>query len=372
MARGSRFRFSGIGSRFRKCVFVAAAAFPLAFSPSVIPVSVQAADFKLMTFNIRNGGDKADWNARKAQVFALVKNNAPDAAGMQEVFKYQLDELLAALPGYAAVGVGRDDGKTAGEYSPIFYRTSVFQVDTSGTFWLSATPEVPGSKVPGAGNTRIDTWARLRHIATGKSFYFHSSHWDHVAEDARLLSAKLIAQRIVDRKFKQDPVVFVCDCNAVATEAPMKYLTGQGGSPLAFQSAYDKLHHGVAASATFNDFKGDTLGQPIDHIMSFDSIPALDARILRDHIGSQYPSDHYPLLATLRFPALTSGLARPGEGARGGWNGNGGAGGKGWNGGSGVDADAAGRLHPAPESASAQKTGTLRWNTRLPARTSTR
>jgi endonuclease/exonuclease/phosphatase family metal-dependent hydrolase len=269
-----------------------------------------AADLKLMTFNIRNGGDKADWNNRKAQVFGLFKTYSPDAAGLQEVFKYQLDELLAALPGYAAVGVGRDDGKTAGEYSPIFYKTSMFQVDTSATFWLSAAPETPGSKVPGAGNPRIDTWARLRHTASGRTFYFHSSHWDNVSAEARLLGAKLIAQRIVDRKYKQDPVVFVCDCNALADEDPVKYLMGSGGSPLAFYSAYPKLHPGVAASATFNDFKGDTLGQPIDHIMSYDSIPVLDARILRDHIGSQYPSDHYPLMSTLRIPTGTSALRR--------------------------------------------------------------
>jgi endonuclease/exonuclease/phosphatase family metal-dependent hydrolase len=269
-----------------------------------------------MTFNIRNGGDKADWNNRKEQVFNVFRTYAPDAAGLQEVFKYQLDELLAALPDYAAVGVGRDDGKTAGEYSPIFYRKAVFKVDTSATFWLSSTPEVPGSKVPGAGNPRIDTWARFRHIATGKMLYFHSSHWDNVSADARLLSAKLIAQRIVDRKYKQDPVIAVCDCNAWAEEEPVKYLLGSGGSPLAFYSAYDKLHPGVPASATFNDFKGDTLGKPIDHILSYDTIPALDARIIRDHIGTQYPSDHYPLMATLRLStpvAVLGPIAREGS-----------------------------------------------------------
>ncbi|MDB5105987.1 MAG: exodeoxyribonuclease [Fibrobacteres bacterium] len=271
--------------------------------------ALHAEDLKIMTFNIRNGGDRADWDKRKAQVFGLFKTYAPDAAGLQEVFKYQLDELLAALPGYAAVGVGRDDGKTAGEYSPILYRTSVFQVDTTATFWLSATPEKPGSMGPGAANTRIDTWARLRRIQAGGYLYFHSSHWDHVSEEARQLSAKLIAERIVGRKYKQDPVIFVCDCNSEATEAPVKYLLGAGGSPVAMYSAYDKLHPGVAASATFNGFKGDTLGRPIDHIMSFDSVTALDARILRDHIGTQYPSDHYPLQATLRLPAPGSALA---------------------------------------------------------------
>jgi endonuclease/exonuclease/phosphatase family metal-dependent hydrolase len=274
---------------------------------------LHAADLRIMTFNIKNGGDKADWNNRKAQVFNVFRTYAPDVAGLQEVFKYQLDELLAALPDYAAVGVGRDDGKTAGEYSPILYRKTVFQVDTSATFWLSSTPEVPGSKVPGAGNPRIDTWARLRHSATGKMLYFHSTHWDNVSAEARLLAAKLMAQRIVDRKYKQEPVIAVCDCNAWAEEEPVKYLLGSpgtAGSPLSFYSAYETLHPGEAASATFNDFKGDTLGKPIDHIMTFDTIPALSARIVRDHIGSQYPSDHYPLMATLRLTTPVAVLDR--------------------------------------------------------------
>lgn len=274
------------------------------------PCLLHALDLKVMTFNIRNGGDRTDWNNRKAQVFALIDTSRPDVVGMQEVFKYQLDELLAALPGYTSVGVGRDDGKTAGEYSPIFFRTALFHADTSSTFWLSDTPETPGSKVPGAGNPRIDTWARLRHIGTGRTFYFHASHWDNVSAEARRLSAKLIAKRIAERKYKEDPVVFVCDCNAQPDDEPVRYLLGEGGSPIDFHSAYTELHPGVAASATFNGFRGDTLGKPIDHILSFDSVPAVDARILRDHIGSQYPSDHYPLIATLRFPATTSALFR--------------------------------------------------------------
>ena len=289
-------------SKFRKWIVFTAIAF---WATGV----GQALDLKIMTFNIRNGSDHADWNNRRAQVFALLKSSAPDIAGMQEVYKYQLDELLAALPGYAALGVGRDDGKTAGEYSPIFYRTALFKVDTSATFWLSETPEIAGSKVPGAGSIRIDTWARLRHIQSGQTFYFHSTHWDNVSVEAQLLGAKLIAQRILDRKYKQDPVLFVCDCNALADEAPVRYMLGDSGSPIAFYDAYLTLHPGVPGSASFNGFKGDTLGQPIDHIMSFDSIPALDARLIRDHIGAQYPSDHYPLMATLRIPDATSGVA---------------------------------------------------------------
>ena len=282
------------------------------------PSTPAALDLKIMTFNIRNGGDRPDWDKRKAQVFDLFKTKAPDLAGLQEAFRYQLDEMKAANPEYGELGVGRDDGKTAGEYSALLYRKSAFTVDTSGTYWLSSTPDVPGSKFPGAGSIRINTWARLRHTATGKYFYFNSSHWDNVSDPARKLAGQVIADRIAKRAHKEDPVIAVCDCNTGDTDPAVRYLLGEGGSPLKFYSVYSKLYPSDMNSATFHDFKGVTAGRPIDHILTFDSVQALDATIIRDHIGTVYPSDHYPLMATLRINVPVTALeGRPAAGKPG-------------------------------------------------------
>ena len=90
-----------------------------------------------MSFNIRYGtaDDGADaWPRRRAMVFDVVRGFDGDVVGVQEALRFQLDELGAAFPGYAEIGVGRDDGRTAGEYSAILYRRGRFEVLEEGTF----------------------------------------------------------------------------------------------------------------------------------------------------------------------------------------------------------------------------------------------
>ena len=266
-----------------------------------LSVPARAIDLKVMTFNIRYASNQTDWNARKAQVIGIIKNNAPDLVGLQEALRMQMNDLEAGLPEYAVLGVGRDDGKTAGEYAAIFYRTSVFTVDTTGNYWLSSTPEVPGSKPADAGSIRINTWARFQHTASGRYLYYNNTHWDNVSASARLLGAQLIAGRIAARAHKEDPVIFTCDCNAGINDAPVRYMQGANGSPLTLASAFERLHPNDPQSATYHNFTGATAGSPIDFIMTADSVAVLQASILHDHVGTQYPSDHFPVMAGLRI-----------------------------------------------------------------------
>jgi endonuclease/exonuclease/phosphatase family metal-dependent hydrolase len=263
----------------------------------------KAADFKFMTFNIRYASNATDWNNRKAQVIGVIQDHSPDVVGLQEALRSQLNDMTAALTAYGELGVGRNDGKTAGEYSAIYYKKSLFAVDTTSTYWLSNTPETPGSIAPGAGSIRINTWARFRHLASGRHFYFNNSHWDNVSASARMLGARLIAERIANRAHRQDPVVFTCDCNEQISQEAVRYMLGQGGSPVALTSAYHKVYPADdPQSATYHNFTGNTAGRPIDHIFYSDSLSALSASIIRDHVGSQYPSDHFPVLSTIRVP----------------------------------------------------------------------
>lgn len=63
------------------------------------------------------------------------------------MLKNQLEDLQTLLgPSYAHVGVGRDDGQTKGEYSPIFYDSDKFEQVDWDTIWLSPTPGRVGSK----------------------------------------------------------------------------------------------------------------------------------------------------------------------------------------------------------------------------------
>ena len=115
----------------------------------------------IMSFNIRygtaNDGDDS-WPNRDHLVFDVLKNHAPDIVGLQEALKFQIDEILENVPGYAMVGVGRDDGDTLGEYSAILYNPARFELKESGTFWLSETPDIIASTSWGNKITRICTW----------------------------------------------------------------------------------------------------------------------------------------------------------------------------------------------------------------------
>lgn len=122
----------------------------------------------MISYNIRYDNPKDGSNAwpyRKERVAALLHHYAPDLIGLQEVLKTQLDDLAERPVGFAWVGVGRDDGQTAGEYAPIFYRRDGFDLVGTGNFWLSETPHEPGTLGWDADCVRLATWKRLRHKA---------------------------------------------------------------------------------------------------------------------------------------------------------------------------------------------------------------
>ena len=114
----------------------------------------------VMTFNIRystlNDGVNA-WIYRKDNAASQILFHETHILGVQEALHEQILDLTQRLPHYKYVGVGRDDGKTKGEYSAIFYDTTRLKVLESQTFWLSETPSVAGSKSWDAAITRIVT-----------------------------------------------------------------------------------------------------------------------------------------------------------------------------------------------------------------------
>ena len=107
-------------------------------------------------------------------------------------------DLSQSLGKYKYTGIGHDDGKTKGEYSAIFFDTTRLKLIESSTFWLSLTPEVPGSKGWDANITRIVTWAKFRDLANKKLFFVFNTHFDHIGQEARRESAKLLKQKVKD------------------------------------------------------------------------------------------------------------------------------------------------------------------------------
>ena len=119
----------------------------------------------IMSFNIRYGSARDGsnhWKLRKDMVFSVLEDQQPDVVGLQEALGFQINQITETVSGYTSIGVGRDDGKTQGEYSALLYRSDRFDVQDSDTFWLSETPNVVASMSWNTACTRICTWALFK------------------------------------------------------------------------------------------------------------------------------------------------------------------------------------------------------------------
>ena len=272
-------------------------------------------ELKVMTFNIRYGtADDGEnrWENRQQMVIDVLRDNSPNVVGLQEALDFQIAEIRNALAKYGRIGVAREDGKTEGEYSAILYRLDRFDVDESGTFWFSDTPEVPGSSHWGNACVRICTWARFIEKKSGKAFYIFNLHLDHVSQPSREKSVVLLAQRVQNRKHK-DAFVVTGDFNAGESNPVVMYLKGkvalsgsngrESDNPVPMLDTFRALHPDVKDVRTAHDFKGAREGNKIDYIFTPPSVKVLEAEILYDNVDGRYPSDHFPVTAFLRLPA---------------------------------------------------------------------
>lgn len=205
------------------------------------------------SYNIRlMPGDKDTpnaWDERKADMLELIRRLDLDAFGLQEVYPEQADYLTNNLPQYVMVGVHREDGMRKGEAAPVFYRKDRFDALKSGTFWLSETPDVPGSKSWGTACTRVCSWTWLKDKNTGKTFCFANTHTDHVSALARKEGMLLIIRKMREFAPKGTPVVFTGDHNCRETEEP-----AQAVSKLLKNALY--LAPGSAITGPWRTFSG--------------------------------------------------------------------------------------------------------------------
>ncbi len=271
-------------------------------------------ELRLMSFNIRyenasDGGDHA-WGRRVIGAVHMIEREAPDVIGVQEALHGQAADLWASLPKYGFHGVGRDDGLIAGEYSGIFYRKDRFDADPAekGTFWLSDTPELPGSHSWGNEIPRVVAWCRFTDRMSGRGFYVFDTHWDHRSQPSRERAALLTARRIDSRAHPDEPVVLLGDFNSLLSNPGVVYLTGGkakvAGKPESWSNGlvdvYQKLHPRERNRRTLHFWSDDPKGPvKVDHILVSQGGEALAAEIVR---GDQpMVSDHYPVTARVRF-----------------------------------------------------------------------
>lgn len=276
--------------------------------------SLPELEVHVISFNIRYGtaqdGEDA-WLHRRQQVFDLLEGQAADIVGLQEALRFQLDELRAALPRYGVVGVGRDDGEGAGEFSAILYRTDRFELEDSGTFWLSDQPEVVASKTWGNETTRICTWALLEARSLGQRLYVFNAHLDHQSQPSREKALQLIARRMAARS-KIAPALLIGDFNADEENPAVRWLLGPRAvgapspaaapPPLRLVDSFRVRHPDEKDVRTFHAFRGGASGEKIDYILVPPWCFVREAAILRSSRDGRYPSDHYPVSARILLP----------------------------------------------------------------------
>jgi len=263
------------------------------------PNQIFAQTHQLATFNIRwaNPNDVGNlWKDRSSQVIQLIEFHQIGIVGTQEVLAHQLTELNEGL-GFSSIGVGRDDGKAKGEFSPIHYDPSRYQVAESGTFWLSPTPDQP-SKGWDAALNRVCTWGKFVSTA-GERFFVFNVHYDHIGQQAREESSKLVMAKIKELNQENLPVVWMGDFNVTPDNPAYQVILTQESWKDA--RLISKLPS-YGPKGTFTAFEWDRMPDGIiDHIFVQGKIEVLRHGILTDNYGKKYPSDHFPVLAELRF-----------------------------------------------------------------------
>ena len=188
------------------------------------------AEVGVMSFNMRY--DRPDegeinWSVRRGRIVKLIAQQSPDIIGAQELLHHQYKYMDSVLTDYCSVGVARDDGREEGEYNPLFFKHERFEMLDSGTFWLSETPDEPGTLGWDGACKRIATWAVLRERQSGIELLAVNTHLDHVGEIARHEGILLLSERIETLR-EGRAVVLTGDFNATPDSEPVGLLLAQG------------------------------------------------------------------------------------------------------------------------------------------------
>ena len=261
--------------------------------------------YKIISFNVRYSsapeidGDNR-WELRRDAAVKMVAQQKPLAMGLQEACPDQIDFLDLNLTGYKHIGVGRDDGKRAGEMMAIYYDTTRLTLLDSGTFWLSETPEKVSIGWDAACN-RTCTWGHFKVNDTGFEFLYFNTHLDHVGSQARRNSIKLIVAKMAELNPNNVPVFLSGDFNSTTDDTIFEPLKASLKDAREVSAISDK-------NITYNGF-GTVTDSPntrkewvIDHIF-FSGVNPIAFMVLNGNYGVPFISDHYPI--SFRFRAQT-------------------------------------------------------------------
>jgi len=261
----------------------------------------QPQTFKVMSYNLRYAAPLGEnsWPVRRPVLKQAIEKNDPDLIGTQEGLYHQLKNVADDLPAYAWIGLGREGG-SRGEFMAIFYKKDRFEPLEYDHYWLSDTPNVIGSTTWGNSVRRMVTWIKFHDRAAKRDFIHINTHFDHQVEKARQKSAELVADRT--RKLGDRlPIILTGDFNSPAGESSVAYQTLT--APGLFVDSWSEAEKGSPRTLSFNGFHfpAPVDGERIDWILLKGPIRAKKILIDEFAVEKQYPSDHFPVIATLEY-----------------------------------------------------------------------
>ncbi len=254
---------------------------------------------QIATFNVRyaNPNDTGNlWEDRLPHVISLIQFHKIGLFGTQEGLSHQVKQMSEGL-GYEFLGVGRDDGAEKGEYTAIIFDSKQYKLEDSGTFWLSPSPEIP-SKGWDAALNRICSWGRFKD-QKDQEFYVFNVHYDHIGQQAREESSKLVVAKVKEINTKNLPVILMGDFNVTPDNPAYTTITSD---PSWKDARLVSKIPAYGPKGTFSAFDWDRMPDGIiDHIFVQGNIQVIRHGILTDNYGKKYPSDHFPVLVEFEF-----------------------------------------------------------------------
>jgi endonuclease/exonuclease/phosphatase family metal-dependent hydrolase len=252
-------------------------------------------DVRILSFNLRRD-TRADgpnrWARRRDAATAVVRR--ADVAGLQEARWPQLRDVLLGASGLRWAGAGRADGRRRGELVPVLWRGDRFRGEDQGVFWLSRTPDRPGSRDHEDAVVRMATWVRLRDMAARRSFFVLNTHLDHRVEQARVEGADQI-RAAVDALAGDDPVVVTGDLNCTPGSPAYDLLTDPDRGRVRLADARDLATQRSGPDTTLNRFEGPQPGARIDVVLVSPHWRVRSSHVDDTTHGGRYPSDHFPV-----------------------------------------------------------------------------
>lgn len=263
----------------------------------------QITKINVMSFNLRydNSGDgENNWQFRKDTAAKIIKEKHIDIIGTQEALANMMEDLKERLPEYNAIGVGREDGINQGEYSSIFYKKDRFEEIKSGNFWLSETPNTPGSLGWDAACTRIATWAVLKDLQTELTFFFVNTHLDHVGVEARKNGVELMIQKAM-KEANGLPFIITGDFNAEPNSDVIGFVKNYQNPKIVW--AREIAKNKSDKTGTFHDFGkiAENERSYIDYIFVSENATVPYYEVVDEKLNEIYISDHNPIWATIEL-----------------------------------------------------------------------